>query len=91
MADFGLLPEDLAPDTEEVEVLQENWDAVMLFMRFRTQWRTGVHGPTGLDYNVILHELDRRGLDQGIYDDMLERIGIIEDAALAELHRADGA
>jgi hypothetical protein len=32
------------------EVLPENWEAVQMFMRCQTQWRTGMAGLIGLDY-----------------------------------------
>lgn len=35
-------------------VWSENWDAVELFLRCQTQWRTGPGGVIGLDYSVVL-------------------------------------
>lgn len=48
----------------------------------RTQWRHGFDGPTGLDYNVLLHELDRRGLEKAAYDELFASIRLIEAEAL---------
>lgn len=48
----------------------------------RTQWRHGFNGPTGLDYNVLLHELDRRGLTGDEYDDLFGAMRVIEDTVL---------
>ena len=36
-----------------LEVLPENWEAVQMFMRCQTQWRTGLAGPLGLDYGAV--------------------------------------
>jgi Phage related hypothetical protein (DUF1799). len=46
-----------------------------------------MNGPTGLDYNVILHDLDRRGLSTDDYDEMMASIRVIESAALEEIHK----
>lgn len=53
----------------------------------RTQWRHGYSGPTGLDYNVLLHELDRRKLAQDAYDDLFGSIRTIESEALSCMHK----
>jgi len=45
-----------------VEVWPENWPAFQLFAELGTQWRTGMNGPTGLDYLVMHRELDDLGL-----------------------------
>jgi hypothetical protein len=43
----------LPEEPEAFEVLPENWEAVMMWMRVATQWRTSMNGPQGLDYNVL--------------------------------------
>lgn len=63
----------------------ENWPPMDLFIRFSTQWRHGFSGPTGLDYNVILHELDRLNLPRDEYDDLFGSIRVMEQEALREL------
>ncbi|MPW17873.1 hypothetical protein GCT13_13235 [Paraburkholderia sp. CNPSo 3157] len=67
---------------DEVEIWPENYDAVLLFCRLGTQWRTGVGGPTGLDYCVVLAMIDRLGLDADEADDMFEDVRHLEMAAL---------
>lgn len=64
----------------------ENWEAVQLFSRFSTQWRMSAAGPVGLDYGVIQHELARRNLPDDQYDDLMGRLRVIEQAALAHIH-----
>ena len=43
---------------KEYEVWPEHEDAVLLFLRCQTQWRTTMLGVMGLDYGVILQMLD---------------------------------
>jgi hypothetical protein len=39
---------------EDFEVWPENWDAVQMFLRCQTQWRTaGMGGVLGLDYVAV--------------------------------------
>jgi hypothetical protein len=56
-----------------------------LFTTFSTQWRVGMNGPVGLDYNVLLHELDRRDLSRDEYDDLFGSIRLMEREALKEM------
>lgn len=53
----------------------------------QTQWRSGPGGAYGLDYSVIFHELDRRALPAGEYDDLMDAFRTIEAAALDEIHK----
>lgn len=48
----------------------------------QTQWRVGMSGAIGLDYNVVLHELDRKNLDKADYDEFFNDIQIMEVEAL---------
>lgn len=50
---LGLKPEDVE-DASVQEVWAENWVTYLIFGRLGTQWRTGMNGFTGLDYNVVL-------------------------------------
>jgi hypothetical protein len=34
--------------------MQDNWEAVLMFLRIESQWRTTSSGVMGLDYNVLL-------------------------------------
>lgn len=56
-AAMGMAPEEIKrrieAEPEEFPVWPENWDALGVFTRLATQWRTGFAGATGLDYNVI--------------------------------------
>ena len=57
-----------------------------MFIALSTQWRVGANGPVGLDYNVVFHELERKGLVGDDYDDMMASIRVIEGTALAAIH-----
>lgn len=85
LAVLGLLPEDIPP--REFDLWPENWPAIQLYVQVQTQWRVGMNGPTGLDYNVVFHELDRRALDRDTYDDLMGSVRVIEETALRILHK----
>jgi hypothetical protein len=69
-----------------VEIWPENWPAWVLFNRMSTQWRVGMGGASGLDYNVLFRFLDRMRLSDSDYDQMLADISVLEDTALSEIH-----
>ena len=69
-----------------IEIWPDNLLAVNTFIAISTQWRVGMNGPTGLDYNVLYKKLDRMNLDHAQYDDMEEDIRAMEDAALGQIH-----
>lgn len=81
---IGLTPEDFPPP--EFRLWASNWPAIQFYTQVSTQWRTGMSGATGLDYNVIFHELDRKGLKPEDYDEMMASIRLIEETALHVLH-----
>lgn len=72
-----------------IEVWPENWPAFDLFGRMATQWRIGMNGPSGLDYNVLLRFLDRMRLDPEEYDRLLEDVAVMERQALASMRETD--
>ena len=66
-----------------MDIWPENADAVALFVQLQTQWRIGMSGPTGLDYNVLYHKLDRRALTPEQYEQLEEDIRTMEYEALS--------
>lgn len=69
------------------EVWPDNWRVWCLFdRRMRTQWRSGPGGYTGLDYNVLFDLFALMDLSKVERTEMLDDIGVLEDAALAEIH-----
>jgi hypothetical protein len=53
LAAFGLQLDDTCKRDTTTWVWPQHWDTVALIIAMRTQWRTGMAGPTGLDYNVL--------------------------------------
>ena len=86
LAGTGLTPEDY--EGEDFEVWPENWPAFSVFCQMSTQWRVGLNGPTGLDYNVLFKIMSRLGLPDDEYDVMFSDVRVMEVAAL-EAARAD--
>jgi hypothetical protein len=87
MAAFGFSPSDYAD--EVIEIWPENERAIALFSSVSTQWRVGMGGPTGIDYNVIFSRLDRMHLTDPEYEQMFDDIRVIESEALAILNKKD--
>lgn len=69
-----------------VEVWNENWDVVSLFITYQSQWRVGMNGAIGLDFNVFHHALDRKGVSTNEYDDFIQKLRVIEAEALKWMH-----
>ena len=84
----GFTPADYADD-EHFEIWPENMQAVSVFCTIQTQWRTGMNGPTGLDYNVLFTRMDRLKLSEQDYEWMLDDIRVIEAAALTAMNKKD--
>lgn len=68
-----------------MDVWPENWAAFSLFASLQTQWRTGMGGPTGLDYNVLFRKMDRMNLSPPDYDELEEDIRVLELEALSTM------
>lgn len=68
---------------EIIEVWPENHEVFELFATLQTQWRTGMSGPTGLDYNTLFTYMTLKHLSIDLLDD----IRVMESAALNEIHR----
>jgi Phage related hypothetical protein (DUF1799). len=79
--------QDFIDAQETVDVWEENWDVLHLFMRNATQWRMSMAGPYALDMTIFHHELDRKKVPDEDYDEMLWKLGIIEPAALKKLNK----
>ncbi|WP_238591840.1 DUF1799 domain-containing protein [Pseudomonas abietaniphila] len=56
---FGLTPEDV---DEAVELWAINYQSFSVFEAMGTQWRMGMGGATGLDYQALPVVLDMAGL-----------------------------
>ncbi|KRC30685.1 DUF1799 domain-containing protein [Acidovorax sp. Root217] len=87
LAKWGLRPDDFP--SKEVEVWPDNFEAYALFCSMSTQWRIGMAGPTGLDYNVLYSKLDRMDLEPDRYTELECDVGVIERAALEAITSKD--
>lgn len=85
---IGLSAKDFPAEQQLFELWPESFPALSFFRGYTTQWRQGPAGPTGLDYAVILHELDRKGLAGDEYDEMLHALRVIEGEALKQIHKS---
>lgn len=56
-----------------------------------TQWRTGMHGPTGLDYAALPVVLSLEGIPKKKRQDVFDCLRAMEGAALHEIHKKDKA
>jgi hypothetical protein len=68
--------------SKEVEVWPENWQALLLFIRVGTQWRVGMAGATGLDYNVLFRLMDVEGLAGEDWSKVFADIQVMEAQAI---------
>ena len=76
-------------EEEPVPIWPENLKAINLFISISTQWRTGMNGPIGLDYNVLFYRMDRMGLTDADHDELFDDIRTIEAAALNAMNKKD--
>lgn len=88
LAAFGLPVEVAASAADEdcdCWVLEENWEAVQVFLRCATQWRyAGMEGKiTGLDYAAVESVMRMRGVHDTA--DTLDRLRVMEGVALRAL------
>lgn len=52
-----------------------------------TQWRSGMNGVEGLDYNVLYRHLDRMKLTDDEYEQLFSDVRVMEYTHLSELHK----
>lgn len=77
-----------APDVESVkgvEVWEENWPAVEMFLRCQTQWRVGVNGILGLDYGPVAWLFSLYAVEDP--RSLLEDLQVMEDAVLKTINK----
>lgn len=69
------------PD-DEYEVWPDNWPAFLLFEAMSTQWRVGMGGAVGLDYNAIKPVASMIGLKRAELAMAFPDLRIMESEAL---------
>ncbi|MGR2664271.1 DUF1799 domain-containing protein [Chromobacterium haemolyticum] len=75
-------------EEQELMVWPDNWQAVILFTRLRTQWRVGFGGAVGLDYNVLYRMIGRLKLDDIEAEELEEDVQVMELEALRVMAEA---
>lgn len=84
MEQYGGSPEDFIP---EVDIWPENWEIFLIFTELSTQWRTGMGGATGLDYNAVRWLFELHGVkDQ---KQALSDMRVMESAAINQMNQED--
>lgn len=90
MEAYGIT-EDMLPDhvrhPVDCEVWEEHADAVAMFLRCSTQWRTGPGGVIGLDYGVVLPMMDLYSVSDR--RETMDNLQIMERRALELFHKAN--
>lgn len=66
-------------------MLPDVWLVFGVFRAMATQWRTGVGGVTGLDYNCLPWMMELHGVDDEAT--ALTDIRVMEAAALSVIHQ----
>ena len=74
-------------EDEDFDVWPENWPTYELFLDMDTQWRVGLSGPTGLDYNVLLRLMDGLHLSDEDHQALFDDVRVMEHAALEKMRK----
>ena len=77
-----VLPEQDRSD--DVEVWEENWPVLEMFLRCQTQWRTTMSGVLGLDYAAVAWVLKLYEVED--HRSMLEDLQVMEAAAMVTIN-----
>ena len=73
------------------ELWSEVGEVDTLYRRFKTQWRIGFNGPTGLDYTPVQHHLQRMETNNEDYDRLMAGLSVLEDEVITIMsERKDG-
>lgn len=94
MYDPGATDEELAAvgmtradveDNTPTEIWPENLQPYEVFSRMRSQWHTGMGGPTGLNYQSLEVIMRRNHIPDEDYDDVFDSVQVMEYAALKKM------
>lgn len=76
---------------ETIEIWPESLAAFNVFQAMSTQWRIGMNGPTGLDYNVLPEIWRRLRIPKKERDQTFEDLQEMERAALCVMAKSHSA
>jgi len=88
LAKFGIKENMQALFVDETDTSQsvfpENWLPLNVFLDLQTQWRVGMKGPLGLDYQAVKAALELMQIAVKEWPDLFQDIRILEAAWLDE-------
>lgn len=73
---------------DAVELWPDNLYAANVFIAMSTQWRTGMSGATGLDYNAMPMVMKMGRIPAKEWPAVFEDVRVMEDAALVTMQAA---
>ena len=68
----------------DFEVWEENWEAVMMFLRMQTQWNVSMNGLIGLNYQALETLIRFYHVKEPV--ELFEKVQVIERAALVKMN-----
>lgn len=69
---------------EDFEVWDENWEAMMMFLRMQTQWNVSMSGLVGLNYQALEILIRLYKIEEPLK--LFEKVQVIERAALVKMN-----
>ena len=69
---------------EDFEVWDENWEAMMMFLRMQNQWNVSMNGLVGLNYPALETLIRLYKIEEPL--ELFEKVQVIERAALVKMN-----
>jgi len=69
---------------KDCEVWEDNWEAVMMFLRMQTQWNVSMSGLVGLNYQALETLMRLYHVKEPV--ELFEKVQVIERAALVKMN-----
>ena len=83
---IGLLREDVE-DRSVLEIWPENALPFEVFKAMRSQWNSGMSGPTSLIYSSMPLAFKRCKVSDDDFDEVFDAVQIMEGEALRQMHK----
>ncbi len=77
-------------DLDDAEIWPENLLAVNVFIAMATQWRAGMGGPIGLDYNALPAVMRLVGVPRAQWTETFESLRVMEAEAMKVMGEKNG-
>lgn len=85
MSRYGMILADL--DDTAVPVWSDNLPAINVLIAVSTQWRVGMNGATGLDYNVLPAVFQMMQIPNDDWPDTFECLRILESESMKMMNK----